>query len=290
VIQEFLAWKSPLGATRKTYTSALRLFFAWARRQPDAPLEDLAQGWLAHLLHAGKSAATLTLHAAVVRQFGRFLVKVGQLEKPLVLDNMALPKPEKRIYQRGSLSRKMARRLVDRTGSDSVDQKRTQAVIALMSRAGLRSCEVVRANVGDLGCSEEGLTLLWVQGKGRLSADAFVVLNESAQAALSAYLETRGELCPDDPLITGLGKRSKSRLSERQVQRLVTAALEGARLKRPRISTHSLRHTAASLAVAAGMPLPSVQAMMRHEDLRTTTRYVHLRDRLKRPAENALNF
>jgi len=55
-----------------------------------------------------------------------------------------------------------------------------------MSRAGLRSCEVVRANVGDLASSSEGLCLLWVQGKGHLSKDAFVA--QRGPGGLFAYM------------------------------------------------------------------------------------------------------
>lgn len=287
-VPEFLAWRAPGAATLKTYSSVFRLFTGWAADQPEQPFGELVRQWVHHLLQAGKAAATVELHAAALRQLGNYLVRTGRSAAGVDPD-LVVPRPEKQVYQRAPLSKKQAKKLVAITGTEGVAAQRAQAIMALMLRAGLRSCEVVRADVCHLQ-ELNGYPVLWVQGKGRLSADSFVVLNSKAHAALLAYLETRPELAPDEPLVVSLDQRGPGRLTERQVQRIVTAALEAAGLKKERISTHSLRHTAASLAIAAGVSLCAVQAMMRHTDPRTTARYVHLRGRLKRSAESSLDF
>jgi integrase/recombinase XerD len=240
------------------------------------------------LVAAGKKAATVELHAVALRQLGLYLVRLGIVTHG-VDDDLGLPSPKTQVYQRGALSKKQARHLVELTGANTLKEKRNQAILALMARAGLRSCEVVRARVQDLQVLQ-GVNVLWVQGKGRLSPDCFVVLNEKAHQALADYLATRRDLDGAQPLIAPLDAAKSHPLTERQVQRMMTAALQEAGLKGTRITVHSLRHTAASLAIAAGAPLPAVQKMMRHEDPRTTSRYIHLRGRLKRPAENALDF
>lgn len=279
---EFLAWRSPLPNTRKTYASVLRLFGLWLADRPGPAFAGSAWAYVLELTHLGRSAATVALHLSVLRQVGLFL------GEPLP-EGPALPRPEKLIYQRAPLSKRSARALVAEPGPDTPAKLRRQAVIALMLRAGLRSCEVARARIRDLQVQSD-VPVLWVQGKGKLTPDAFVVLNQKAQEALHAYLASRGNPAGEEALITALDDPSGGPLSERQLQRIVTGALEEAGLKRARVSTHSLRHTAASLAVGAGAPLPAVQAMMRHADPRTTARYVHLRSRLRRPAENTLDF
>jgi site-specific recombinase XerD len=52
-------------------------------------------------------------------------------------------------------------------------------------------------------------------------------------------------------------------------------------LKRPGVSDHALRHTAATLAYKYTRDLRAVQHMLGHADPRTTARYAHLVERLQ---------
>ena len=52
----------------------------------------------------------------------------------------------------------------------------------------------------------------------------------------------------------------------------------------PHIRLHDLRHTAATLAVAAGESVLFVQSMLGHSDVRTTMRYAHPDHRAHRAA------
>jgi site-specific recombinase XerD len=54
------------------------------------------------------------------------------------------------------------------------------------------------------------------------------------------------------------------------------------------ISPHSLRHTAVTLALDAGVPLPEVLDMAGHADLRTTRRHDRARMSLDRHATYTL--
>lgn len=288
-IPAYLKAREPMPpTTAKTYRSVLHLF---GQAQPEEPQgwEPAVRAWLSARIAAGCSAATVELHAVVLRGFTQWLVSQGRLAPGAALGKLALPRPEKVVHQRASLSGAQAQHLVDQVeASRELAGKRARAIVALMLRAGLRSCEVVRARVADLQ-ELRGTKVLWVQGKGRLAPDAFVVLNPKTERALADYLGARGPLAADQPLVTGLAGDGKA-LSERQVQRVVSAVLSRAGLKSRRVTPHSLRHTAASLAIDAQASLSSVQAMMRHADPRTTARYVHLQGRLTRPAEAALNF
>ena len=80
---------------------------------------------------------------------------------------------------------------------------------------------------------------------------------------------------PEEPLFASLSDRNAGqRLSTRTVRRVVADAMKKAGIKTPRLSAHSLRHTAATLAVSNGAPLMAVQAMLRHTDPKTTLIYV----------------
>lgn len=57
----------------------------------------------------------------------------------------------------------------------------------------------------------------------------------------------------------------------------------------PHIDVHSLRHMAATYALAEGAPLSGVQNMMGHTSIRTTSIYLHLMEQQKQETVNALS-
>ena len=62
--------------------------------------------------------------------------------------------------------------------------------------------------------------------------------------------------------------------SHRDVYNVVRRAAEAAGIDR-KIGVHTLRHTFATQAVAAGVPLPMVSRQLGHADVQTTMRYAH---------------
>lgn len=57
----------------------------------------------------------------------------------------------------------------------------------------------------------------------------------------------------------------------------------------PLIGVHSIRHMAATYALASGAPILGVQNMMGHTSLRTTSIYLHIMDEQKKQTANALS-
>ena len=57
-----------------------------------------------------------------------------------------------------------------------------------------------------------------------------------------------------------------------------------------RLTPHSLRHTAISLAIEGGASLTQAQAMARHASPTTTMVYFHNTNRIRDAAEKCVNF
>lgn len=55
------------------------------------------------------------------------------------------------------------------------------------------------------------------------------------------------------------------------------------------VRIHDLRHSYASLAINAGVPLEAIGATLGHKDIRTTMRYAHLSDETRRTAVDAVD-
>ena len=69
----------------------------------------------------------------------------------------------------------------------------------------------------------------------------------------------------------------------------VSACFEVPAHKKPKVTTHVLRHTAASLMVAAGVPMFDVAKVLGHETIQATMRYAHFAPEAGKAAVEALD-
>lgn len=166
---------------------------------------------------------------------------------------------------------------------------RDRALLALMVGTGVRVIEVTRASVGDLR-SSGGATVLDVWGKGHESKDALVVIRPNVERLIRAYLASRGPLTDDAPLFASASNRNPGgRMTTRSVSRVVKETLAAAGLTSSRLTAHSMRHTAVTLALLGGAPLEDVQAMARHTNISTTQIYAHALNRIEDAAEGYID-
>ncbi|OGV70474.1 MAG: hypothetical protein A2283_19155 [Lentisphaerae bacterium RIFOXYA12_FULL_48_11] len=93
------------------------------------------------------------------------------------------------------------------------------------------------------------------------------------------------------PLFPSFSRRNSGKhLTSNGVSRIVRDAMRRAGIVSDRLTPHSLRHTAVSLAIAGGASLAQVQAMARHADPRTTMVYFHNLNRISDAAEKCVKF
>jgi site-specific recombinase XerD len=168
-------------------------------------------------------------------------------------------------------------------GVEKVTRLRDLLMVMMMALQALRTIEVHRANVEDLTQKGEHVALL-VRGKTR---DRLVYLRPDTAARMKEYLTLRGEVERDDigtPVFAALrGRRGGwRRLSCRGIRVHTDGFLRDVGLKRPGISNHALRHTAATLGYLHTGDLRAVQELLGHSDPRTTSRYAHVVDMPKR--------
>ena len=167
-------------------------------------------------------------------------------------------------------------------GPDKVRRLRNLLMVSMMALQALRTVEVYRANLEDLLEKGEHLTLL-VRGKTR---DRIIYLRPDTAKRMKEYLGVRVEATPDKlgaPLLTSVGYHGgEVRLSRRTIRTHTDKYLRLAGLKRPGISNHALRRTAATLGYLHTGDLRAVQEFFGHADPRMTSRYAHVVDMAKR--------
>ncbi|MGI9324193.1 MAG: tyrosine recombinase XerC [Pseudomonadales bacterium] len=214
-------------------------------------------------LHAsGKSAKTVQRALSSVRGLFEFM-----REQHLLSTNPAVgiraPKAQRRLPK--TLDADRAAALFTDVAATPIE-KRDRAMIELLYGSGLRLSELVSADVADADL-ETGI--IRVLGKGRKVRE--VPLGRLCIEALQAYLQTRAELRPEEPLFTARGKRISPRSVQSRLKKLSQLAFGSAELH-----PHMLRHSFASHLLESSGDLRAIQEMLGHSDIATTQIYTHL--------------
>ncbi len=250
--------------------------------------QNLCVAFAIFLDKEGLSANTRQVYLSALRLLGKWLVFRGVV-RGNPMDGIRSPKITS-LFRKQPLSLDGVTQVLQTLKEETLLQLRDKTILYLMLKTGVREIEVIRATIEDYFTVPEG-QILRIHGKGREEADNFVVLMPEVKALLDSYLarraQTKGQTwpAPEEPLFLTLGKRQGHAIKPRTIQGLVRWWLTAAQVKSPVITGHSLRHTAATMALEGGAPITAVKDMLRHSSLKQTNIYVHTLDRMKRGGE-----
>jgi len=295
-LEAFLKDQDIKASSRATYQRSLRQFAGWLQETGrDQQLQDLQRDDLLtykqELQAAGRSAYTVSLYLVAVRRFFQWL-EAKKLYPDVSRGVKGSSKPKG--YRKDVLSPEQIRKALEAIDRSTLAGLRDYALFNLLARTGLRTVEVARAKVGDIRQEpglQRGERVLWIQGKGRDTADEFVVLTKKTLAPLQEYLKARARNSQEAPLVSSESDRNyMEALSTRTISRIVKESLKRAGLDSSRLTAHSMRHTAITLAILGGATPQQAQAMARHADIQVTLGYFHNLNRVEAAAERAINF
>lgn len=270
--------------TRAIYTRNLGYYSDWLASE--GRTGEYRADFVAYKNHLKDryAASTVSAYMSAVRVFYQWLASEG-LGIDITTGIKGPAKP--RGFRKDPLSIDQARALLH-VGEGDPDALRDRALTSLLIHTGIRTIEASRADVGDVR-NIAGHTVLFVQGKGHDEKDEFVILTASTLQALNAYIASRGRPELSAPLFASESNRNAGgRLTTRSISRIVKARMKEAGIESERITAHSLRHTAVTLALLAGATVQEAQAMARHSSINTTMIYAHNIDRLETPAEGRI--
>ena len=276
-----------LPGTRAEYGKAATQFFRFLqKRDQTRPTEDDVVAWKQELAEVRRLApGTVSLYLTAVRRLFAWLVRHGLYVQ--IADGVAGPR-RTAGYRRDDLSIAQIQDLLASVQGAGERERRDRALLRLMSRCGLRTIELVRADVDDVRV-RAGTSVLYVQGKGRSERNEYVKLPPSVDRAIREYLADRTVRKEADgrvPLFSSLSDRNLGcRLSTSTIRHMVKSRLRSIGLDSSRLSAHSLRHSCATTALRAGVPLADVQAVLRHRSASTTMLYAHALAREKNDCE-----
>ncbi|MDZ4374239.1 MAG: site-specific tyrosine recombinase XerD [Phenylobacterium sp.] len=251
-----------------------------ARRGLDlasAGAEDV-EAYFSALGAQGLSPATAARRRAALRQFYRFVLSEGWRDDD----------PSRRVEaprQGRSLPKVLSREEMDRliaaaAARDGAQGLRLGCMVELAYASGLRISELTSLPLAMLARDPAFVIVKGKGGKERLAP-----LNDTARAAVKAYLEVRKTfLSKGDAanpwLFPSRGKGG--RLTPRRFAQLLDEAAVACGIDPARVSPHVLRHAFATHLLEGGADLRVVQTLLGHADIGTTQIYTHVAsDRLR---------
>lgn len=162
--------------------------------------------------------------------------------------------------------------------------ERNNAILALFLNCGLRVSELININVCDLNLKDGFIRIIGKGDKERMSW-----LNEFAKEELEKYLEVRNRNLEVVDISAPLFLSSrKERLSARSVEVIVENAYKLVGLGNRGYTTHTLRHTAATLMYQYVKPdILLLKEFLGHSTIKSTEIYTHVSDERIRDAFNS---
>lgn len=243
--------------TLQNYALILRTFFDWCRKSPvDVTANDIRVFLYEYSMRRKISDRTLDKYRQMICWFFSWAHMEEYIPRNPAKSIKAI---KHEIKERQALTHLEMEQL--RTGCATL---RDKAILELMYSTGCRVSELSAIRHGDINWHEGTVHLF---GKGRKHRTSY--LNARATVALRAYLRTRTDTC--DALIV-TDREPYRAVSKETIEAVIRRISEESGIGR-KVTPHVIRHTTATIAVNAGMPIEDVSKLLGHASVNTTMIY-----------------
>lgn len=225
VVEAFLSSQDVKPSSRGLYKRTLKQYLSWIEAQ-GLTYAELTRAEIVTYKEAqiaqGLSSLTIGSYLTAVRKFYEYL-EANKLY-PNIAKGIKTPK-RKQAFRKQALSPEQVKTLLAHFGEAKDLAVRDYAILNLMLRTGLRTIEVITANIEDI-TYKQGKRVLLVQGKGEIEKNNFVILTDKAYQPIADYLATRGQANSKEPLFTSTSNNSLGeRLTTRTISKIAKEAL-----------------------------------------------------------------
>ena len=270
LVATFISTQDVKESSRALYTRTLSQYFVWMEESGKVLMNLTRQDVLEYKDYLqGQSLSSLTISSYItaVRRFYEWAE--GEKYYPNIAKGIKTPRRQQ-AFKKQHLTDDKSTELLEHFRSLSL---RDYAIVNLILRTGLRTIEVVRADVGDI-TFKGNRRVLKVWGKGHIEKDDFVVLSEKAYEPIKEYLQTRKACKSGEPLFTSTSHQNYGgRLTTKTISSICKDGLRAIGLDGKEFTAHSLRHTTAVAILKHGGQLTDVQSVLRHSSPVTSQIY-----------------
>lgn len=272
----YFASRNFTSTTRREYTTDILQLIGFLSSkgltEPHSITLNHLNEYLAYLDTQSLAGATRRRKTSSIKSFFSYIEEAGYI--PSDISKRLIP-PKKEEQEPRVLSETEYQRLLRTVESEPKDSAiRDKAIIELLLQTGIRLSELAGLTLDDLELptkideEPENAGHITVRGKGRKTRT--ISLNFIVCKALRNYLKAR----PDYGTQALFFSKFRTPISAVGYQWIIKRYLEKAGIRNAHI--HTLRHTFGTHMAKNGAPLKTIQEMMGHNDLKTTSIYVSL--------------
>lgn len=241
----------------KNYAGVLTKFFQWCRKQPEEVTAiDIRMFLYTYSQERRISDRTLDKYRSFICWFFEWAYNEEYIERNPAKQIRAI---KYEVKERQSLSQMELEYM-----RNACKDVRDRAILEFFYSTGCRVSELTGVKQSDINWDDGTVHLF---GKGRKHRTSY--LNAKAIVSLRAYLKTRTD---DNPSLFVVSRAPYNSLRKEAVEYVIKRLSRDAGLGN-KVTPHILRHTTATQAVNAGMPIEDVSKLLGHASINTTMVY-----------------
>ena len=241
--------------------------------------EALIEEFLANT--KGESPANFSRKLYAIKGFCKYLARKG-----FPAPEISIKAPKNHHRNISYLTDIEARRLLEVVANSHLPYfaPRDTAIVSLLLNTGIRVSELTNLRIKDFEDVFGNSFFINITRKG--GDESRLPVSPNVAENIKNYLLKR-ETQPDEPLFLS---RKGNRIKQNTVYWLVRSYLEKAGIKKEKMGPHVLRHTVGTSLRAKGFDLVTIQKLLGHKKLETTSIYMHVEPKDLERAVIALNY
>ncbi|WP_279000532.1 site-specific tyrosine recombinase XerD [Thomasclavelia cocleata] len=222
-----------------------------------------------YLKELGKTntSASITRKLVSLRMFFNFLIKEKIIDVNIISD-FDLPKINKKLPV--ILSTTEMQEILETIKINDHISCRNRCMLELMYATGLRVSELINLNVSSIN-----LYMGYIKVVGKGDKERIVPIGEIAKTILDIYLnQYRDKFIKKESSLLFFNNHG-NKLSREEFYIILKQVINKTSINK-KISPHTIRHSFATHLLENGADLRSIQELLGHSDISTTTIYTHI--------------
>ena len=252
------------------YENHLNLFYNFLNNKKINTFNNvdyyIVRNYINYLYEKKYNSKSICNHISSLRSFFKFLKNEDIIDNnPMIL--IENPKLEKKLPK--YLYYEDLEKILNTPDIKTDTGIRDSLILELLYVTGIRVSELINIKLQDIDQSNHKIK---ITGKG--NKQRIVMYGKKCQELLDQYLKIRFNFLKENNDYLILGVKGK-KINDRVIRNIINDLSQKAGINL-RISPHTFRHTFATHMLNEGADLRSVQELLGHENLSTTTIYTHV--------------